>query len=217
MTDLTADRAAALSLTPVSRETLRRLDRFVETLLTWQQRINLISPATVPQLWTRHVADSLQLIPLAPDARIWVDMGSGGGFPGLVIGCALADTPGAMVHLIESNGKKVAFLRAAARLAGAAAIVHAGRITQVIGNIDGRIGVVTARAVAPLADLLALSEPLLKRGAKALFPKGQDVGAELTQSSRYWNIEAMLVPSLTDPRARIVAIERAGRRADSRP
>ena len=101
--DLAADRARALTLTPVSRETSERLDRFVEFLLTWQRTTNLIAPSTIPQLWTRHVADSLQLIELAPDARAWIDLGSGGGFPGLVIACALADKPGAMVHLVESN------------------------------------------------------------------------------------------------------------------
>src|SRR6059058_5895401 len=77
-----ADRAEALALTPVSRETSRRLDRFVDLLLTWQRKTNLIAPSTVPQLWTRHIADSLQLLAIAPNARIWVDLGSGGGFPG---------------------------------------------------------------------------------------------------------------------------------------
>src|SRR5512134_2845247 len=90
--DLTVDRAAALRLTPVSRETLRRLDLFVETLLAWNAKTNLIAASTVPHLWTRHIADSLQLIGLAPDARIWIDLGSGAGLPGLVIACALADS-----------------------------------------------------------------------------------------------------------------------------
>src|SRR6266853_2822513 len=85
-----ADRARALALTPVSRETLERLDRFVALLLQWQQTTNLIAPSTAPQLWTRHIADSLQLLDLAPEARTWVDLGSGGGFPGLVLACALA-------------------------------------------------------------------------------------------------------------------------------
>src|SRR5215470_4509007 len=101
-----ADRARALELVPVSRETRERLDRFVALLLVWQRTVNLIAPSTVPHLWTRHVADSLQLLELAPDTRIWIDLGSGGGFPGLAIACALAETPGATVHLVESNGKK---------------------------------------------------------------------------------------------------------------
>jgi len=209
---LAENRAAALALTPVSRETLDRLDGFAATLLTWQRRINLIAPATVGALWTRHIADSLQLIALAPAARVWVDLGSGGGFPGLAIACGVAETPGARVHLIESNGKKAAFLREATRLTGAAAIVHHARIEQVLPTIEERVDVVTARALAPLADLLALSEPLLKTGAQALFPKGQDVEAELTEAAKYWNIEAALVPSRTDPRGRIVSVQRAERR-----
>jgi len=209
---LAADRAAALALVPVSRETLERLDRFVATLLTWQQRINLIAPATIPEIWTRHVADSLQLVPLAPAARRWLDLGSGGGFPGLVIACALAEAPGARVHLIESNGKKAAFLRAAIRVTGAPAIVHQARIEQMGTKRDESIEVVTARAVAPLSDLLGLAEPWLKSGAQALLAKGQDVGAELTDASKYWNIEAALVPSMTDANARIVKVDRAERR-----
>src|SRR5262245_65743577 len=104
--DLAADRARALALTPVSRETSERLDRFVELLLTWQHTTNLISSSTIPTLWTRHVADSLQLIDLVADARIWVDLGSGGGFPGIVIACAIADRTDAKFHLVQSNAKK---------------------------------------------------------------------------------------------------------------
>src|ERR1700730_13594640 len=100
------DRKRALALTPVSRETADRLDRFVGILLAWQRTTNLIAPASIPKLWTRHIADSLQLLDLAPDARIWVDFGSGAGFPGFAIACALADKPRSAVHLIESNGKK---------------------------------------------------------------------------------------------------------------
>src|SRR5262245_52313953 len=111
-----ADRAHALKLTPVSRETSERLDRFVGLLLTWQRTTNLIAPSTVLHLWTRHIADSLQLVDMAPNARVWVDLGAGAGFPGLVIACALAERPGALVHLIESNSKKVAFLREAQRV-----------------------------------------------------------------------------------------------------
>jgi 16S rRNA (guanine527-N7)-methyltransferase len=209
---LAANREAALALVPVSRETLARLDRFVATLLMWQRRINLIAPATIPEIWTRHVADSLQLLPLALDARIWLDLGSGGGFPGLAIACAIADTPGARVHLVESNGKKAAFLREAVRVTGAPAIVHQARIEQMGPALDERVDVVTARALAPLADLLGLAQPWMKKGAQGLFPKGQDVGGELTDASKYWSIEAVLVPSKTDPHGRIVQVERADRR-----
>jgi 16S rRNA (guanine527-N7)-methyltransferase len=211
--DLSGNRAAALAATPVSRETLARLDRFVETLLRWQRRINLVAPSTIPELWTRHVADSLQLLALAPDARVWADLGSGGGFPGLPIACALAETPGAIVHLIESSSKKAAFLREAGRHAGAVVRVHPMRIEHFAATFGGRIDVVTARALAPLSELLALSAPLLKTGAQALFPKGQDVEAELTQAAKYWNITATFVPSTTDPHGRVVVVRRAERRS----
>ena len=204
--DFSADRDRALALTPVSRETTARLDRFVAALLAAQQRVNLIAASTVPTIWTRHVADSLQLLPLAPDARIWVDLGSGGGFPGMVIACAVAETAGAQVHLVESIGKKAAFLREAAHATGAPATVHAVRIEEFVKNAPAKIDVVTARALAPLSKLLALAYPLLKRGALGLFPKGQDVAAELTEAAKCWTIEADLVPSRTDPKAQIVVV-----------
>jgi len=204
--DLAADRARALALTPVSRETLDRLDRFAETLLAWQQRINLIAPSTEPTLWTRHIADSLQLLALAPQAKIWVDLGSGGGFPGVVIACALADKPGARVHLVESSTKKAAFLREAARATGAPAEVHAVRIEDFVENLAMPVDVVTARALAPLVRLLTATYPLLKTGALGLFPKGQDVDAELTEAAKCWSIQSSLAPSLTDPKAKIVRV-----------
>jgi len=204
--DLAADRARALQLAPVSRETAARLDRFVALLMQWQRRTNLIAPSTEPTVWTRHIADSLQLLDLAPDARIWVDLVTGGGFPGLMIACALAETQGAQVHLVESNGKKAAFLREAAQVTGVPAMVHAERIADFIKYAPNQIDVVTARAVAPLTKLLAEAYPLLKRGAMGLFPKGQDVAAELTQAAKCWKTRASLVPSRTDPKAKIVVV-----------
>jgi 16S rRNA (guanine527-N7)-methyltransferase len=208
--DLAADRARALALTPVSRETEARLDRFVALLRQWQQRINLIAPSTEPTLWTRHIADSLQLLALEPAARpwrTWVDLGSGGGFPGLVIACALADIPGAKVYLIESNAKKAAFLREAARITGAAAVVCPERVADFIEHAPGQIDVVTARALAPLPELLSSAHPLLKSGTVGLFPKGQDVDAELTEAAKCWNIQATLAQSRTDPRSKIVVLD----------
>jgi len=204
--DFAEDRARALALTPVSRETLDRLDRFVATLLAWQRRMNLVAPSTEPKLWTRHIADSLQLLALAPEAKIWVDLGSGGGFPGLAVACALADRPGALVHLVESNAKKAAFLREAARAAGAPAQIHAVRIEDFVENFASPVDVVTARALAPLAELLAAAYPLLKSGVVGLFPKGQDVGAELTEAAKCWSIQSTLAPSLTDSKAKIVRV-----------
>src|SRR6266849_1855005 len=121
---LTSDKAAALALTPVSRETESRLDRYVALLLEWQAKTNLVAPSTLSNLWTRHISDSLQLLALAPSAKTWIDLGSGGGFPGVVLACALAETPGATIHLVERIGKKAAFLREAIRVTGAPGTVH---------------------------------------------------------------------------------------------
>jgi 16S rRNA (guanine527-N7)-methyltransferase len=203
---LSADRERALALTHVSRETTARLDRFVETLLDWQQRMNLIAPSTIPILWTRHIADSLQLIALAPAALVWADLGSGAGFPGLVIACALADIDGTRVHLVESNGKKAAFLREAVRVTGAPANVHTVRVSDFVENAPEPIDVVTARALAPLPELLAVAYPLLKKGSLGVFPKGQDVGFELTEAAKCWNTQSELSQSLTDARSRIVVV-----------
>ena len=210
--DLTADRAAALRLTPVSRETLARLDRFVELLLRWTNTTNLVSPRTVPRLWTRHVADSLQLVDLSPTARTWIDLGSGAGFPGLVIACALADQPGAKIHLIESNAKKAAFLREATRITGAPAIVHAERIERFAESFREHADVITARALAPLNLLFDQSLGLWTSGTLGLFPKGQDVEAELTEAAKYWTIKVNLVPSRTDSKGRIVVVHAVERR-----
>jgi 16S rRNA (guanine527-N7)-methyltransferase len=204
--DLSADRARALELTPVSRETIERLDRFVATLLAWQPRVNLISRSSEASLWTRHVADSLQLLPLAPEARVWADLGTGGGFPGVVIACALADIPGAEVHLVESNGKKAAFLREAANVTGAPITVHQMRIEEFVEKTVQTFDAVTARALAPLPQLLPMAYPLLKEGALGLFPKGQDVGSELTEAAKCWRVQAGSVQSKTDVRGQIVVV-----------
>jgi 16S rRNA (guanine527-N7)-methyltransferase len=212
---LIADRNRALALTPVSRETAARLDQLVERLLHQQRITNLIARSTVPTIWTRHIADSLQLLPLAPDAKIWVDLGSGAGFPGLVLACALADSPGAEVHLVESTMKKAAFLRETVGRIGLPATVHAMRIEEFVASSSLVPHVVVARALAPLEKLLGLARPLLEKGAKGLFLKGQDVERELTEASKYWNFEATLVPSKTEPQSRIVVV-RSIRRRDSR-
>jgi 16S rRNA (guanine527-N7)-methyltransferase len=210
--ELKSDRARALGLTPVSRETAERLDRFVALLLTWQKTTQLIAASTVPQLWTRHIADSLQLIDLAPGAKIWVDMGTGGGFPGLVMACALGGAAAAQVHLVESNARKAAFLRAAVAATESPAVVHAVRMEKFVESFAGRPDIVTARAVSPLSSLIGECLPLLQRGATGIYPKGQDVEAELTEATRYWKLTADLVPSRTEAKARIVRVRAAERR-----
>jgi 16S rRNA (guanine527-N7)-methyltransferase len=207
-----ADRDRALSLTPVSRETMDRLDRFVELLFQWQAKTNLVAAAELPRIWTRHVADSLQLLPLAPEARAWVDFGSGGGFPGIPVACALAEKPGAKVHLVESTAKKAAFLREAIRISGAPAVVHQARIEDCGDSFGDKIDVVSARALAPLNMLCTYAEPLIAHGAVGLFPKGQDVEAELTEATKYWKFSHELVPSRTGEGAIVVlrGLERRG-------
>jgi 16S rRNA (guanine527-N7)-methyltransferase len=210
-----SDKTAALALTPVSRETESRLDRYVALLREWQAKTNLVAPSTLPNLWTRHVADSLQLLPLAPSARIWVDLGSGGGFPGVVLACALAETSTARVHLVERNSKKAAFLREALRVTGAPGVVHPEGIEDIVDRITGPIDCVTARALAPLHQLIGFAEPLVKRGAKALFLKGQDVEAELTEATKYWNIKPILHSSLTGGQGWIVELAAVERQTPS--
>src|ERR1700684_2180726 len=172
---LPSDKAAALSLTPVSRETEARLDRYIALLLEWQAKTNLVAPSTLPNLWTRHISDSLQLLNLAPAAKVWADFGSGGGFPGVVLACALAEAPDTMVHLVERNAKKAAFLREALRVTGSRGMVHLADIGESVDRIVGSVDCVTARAVAPLHQLIGFVEPLVKLGAKALLLRGQDV------------------------------------------
>ena len=213
--DLNSDRDRALALTPVSRETAARLDRFVALLLKWQQITHLIAPSTVPMLWTRHIADSLQLMALAPSARNWADLGSGGGFPGVVLACALADISATMVHLVERNAKKAAFLREALRVTGSRGNVHLADIGESVDRIVGSVDCVTARAVAPLHQLIGFVEPLVKLGAKALLLKGQDVEDELTEATKYWNITPHLHPSRTGGQGWIVELDRIERRNQS--
>jgi 16S rRNA (guanine527-N7)-methyltransferase len=215
--DLASDKATALALTPVSRETESRLDRYVALLLEWQAKTNLVASSTLPNLWTRHISDSLQLLSIAPKAKTWIDLGSGGGFPGVVLACALAETPGASVHLVERIAKKAAFLREAIRVTGAPGAVHLADIGDTVERFAGLVDCVTARAVAPLHQLIGYADPLVKRGAKALFLKGQDVEAELTDATKYWKIEPKLHSSRTGGQGWIVeldAIERRNASAD---
>jgi 16S rRNA (guanine527-N7)-methyltransferase len=210
LSELAADRARALALTPVSRETAALLDRFVELLFATQSHTNLIGPATVGAIWTRHIADSLQLIDLVPAAQTWLDIGSGGGFPGLVLACALTGRSGAVVHLVESQGKKAAFLRQTVDALALPAAVHHRRVED--GAFDVVPDAVAARAVAPLPRLLEYVAPFVESGAKALLPKGQDVEAELTEAAKYWKIEAELAPSRTNPASRILVVRALRRR-----
>jgi 16S rRNA (guanine527-N7)-methyltransferase len=201
------DRQRALGLIGVSRETAERLATLVDELRRWQSVKNLVGRGTLDRVWTRHIADSAQLLEQAPGARTWLDLGSGAGFPGLVLAILLRDEPGAEVHLVESNGRKCAFLRHAARITGAAAVVHEARLETVVPQFVGRIEVVTARALAPLADLIAWTRPLLQNGAVGLFPKGREAEAELTEAAESLTFAAQVKPSRTSSDGRILRIE----------
>jgi 16S rRNA (guanine527-N7)-methyltransferase len=200
------DRDHALRRYAVSRETRERLIKLVDELIRWQAAKNLVSGSTLRDVWTRHILDSLQLIDHAPSTALrWLDLGSGGGFPGLVIAIQLMERPGASIHLVESNGRKCAFLNHVARLLGLPAKAHALRIEDFLARPDlPHYDVVTARALAPLPVLLGWSEKLLTRGSIALFPKGQDVVSELTTCVKSPTVKLELLPSLTHAEARIV-------------
>jgi 16S rRNA (guanine527-N7)-methyltransferase len=189
----------------VSRESWLKIEQFVTLLLTWQARINLIAPASIPAIWERHVLDSLQLMAfLPPGATSVADLGSGSGFPAL----PLAIATGLSFHLYESNNKKAAFLREALRTTGCHGVVHAARLDgQQQHMTNPKVDVVTARALAPLHELLRLAEPFLKTGAQALLHKGQDVDHELTEAQKYWRIRFTKHPSLTDSQGIILAVQ----------
>lgn len=202
------DRATALTLMDVSHETIARFDRYIDLLIRWQTIKNLVGPSTLSTLWTRHIADCAQLVRLNPMARIWADMGSGAGFPGLVIAIMQAEQPGFHIHLVESNGRKVAFLREVVRQLALPVTVHDCRIEEAATQLPPTIDCVTARALAPLNELLAMQAELTQNPCIGLFLKGQDVDAELTLASKYWNMDVEIHPSVTDPMARIVEIVR---------
>ena len=193
----------------VSRESRLRLEAYAALLSKWQKRINLIAPSTEKHIWQRHIADGLQLAGYIPkDAARIVDIGSGSGIPGMVLAIMLAGDSDRHVHLVESNSKKAAFLGEAVRVTGVRAKVHQCRFEDLNPEaFGGKVDVLTARAVAPLNNLLKLSETWINNGARALFYKGQDVGIELTEATKYWRISYIQQPSLCDSRGCILDIK----------
>ena len=195
----------------VSRETIGRLETHRRLLTEWSERMNLIGPRELDLFWSRHALDSAQLIRLAPGARRWVDLGSGAGFPGLVLAAFLAGQEGACVHLVEATGKKARFLQAVVDAAALPANVFNCRIEAFRGG-EGPYDVVTARALAPLNRLILYAKPILDRGAQGLFHKGADLDAELAAARSVLNggaYQADVLESLSDPRGRIVRVTKA--------
>jgi 16S rRNA (guanine527-N7)-methyltransferase len=232
-----ADFAAAFD---VSRETISRLATYEDLLRQWQKAVNLVAPSTLEAIWHRHFADSAQLLPLAPAARTWVDLGSGAGFPGLVIaillaGRAVAPAPDPSpqgggeplarktprITLIESNARKCAFLREVVRQTGISGGPQPGVAVDILSTRIETAAtqaslqapdVVSARALAPLDKLLALAAPLFASSTVGLFLKGRDVAAELKAAEKLWTFNAELVPSRTEREGRIVVIRNLGRK-----
>lgn len=194
------DAAAFQCATGVSRETLERFTAYEVVLRKWQKSINLVGPKTLDDVWGRHFLDSAQLHPLLPEgARVMVDLGSGAGFPGLVL--AILGVP--EVHLIESDARKAAFLREAARATGVSVTVHNRRIEAVE---PFAADAVTARALAPLEDLLSWGHPFLGAAGTAVFLKGQNVEDELTATTKYWKMRVERFDSVTDPTGTILRL-----------
>lgn len=195
----------------VSQETMERLEAFRRLLAEWSERINLIGPKELELFWPRHALDSAQLLRFAPEAKKWVDLGSGAGFPALVLACFLKDRPGASVHMVEATGKKARFLQAVADELALPAKVFNCRIEAFQAG-EGPYDVVTARALAPLNRLIPYAKPILDRGAIGLFPKGANLDAELAAAKDVLDggaYRADVLESLSDPRGRIVRITKA--------
>ncbi len=192
---------------PVSHETVEKLELYARLLIQWQKAVNLVAPGTIPQIWQRHFADSAQIVSLAPSAKIWVDLGSGGGFPGLAIAIMLANQKECFVHLIESNSRKCAFLSEVARRTSAPARVHNARITDVAasGVVPGA-DVVSARALAPLDALLELALPFFGTASAGLFLKGREAGVEIADARKRWVFDLKIHPSISDAEGQILEI-----------
>lgn len=189
----------------VSRETFERLESYADLLRKWNARINLVSGASLSELWTRHILDSAQLLTLAPaSGNRWIDLGSGGGFPGAVVAILAAEKqPNLIMTLVESDQRKATFLRAVSRETGVPMAVLAQRIED-IPPLEA--DVISARALAPLIGLLAHAERHLADGGVALFPKGANVSKEIAAALERWRFRCETLTSQTDKEAVILRI-----------
>ena len=179
------------------------LDAFLVLVTDWNEKMNLVGPATLPIFWSRHAWDSAQLLFHAPQARTWADLGAGAGFPGIVLAILLKDTPGGHVHLVESMAKRCRFLAEVVAALDLPATIHNARAE----DTDITVDIVTARACAPAIRLLGYAQPYLRRGALGLFLKGQDVESELTEATKCWKFQSSLRPSLSSPASHVLVIE----------
>jgi 16S rRNA (guanine527-N7)-methyltransferase len=187
-----------------SRETLDRFRVYQALLERWAPRINLVGASTLPNFWSRHILDSAQILPLAPESALsWVDFGSGAGFPGLVLSALLVDRPNASMRLIEASAKRCAFLREAARAMETQVEIIQAKLEDVTPS---PCDVITARAFTSLDRLIAYAVPWLHDQSQALFPKGEEVEAEIAEASTRWQFQSIVYPSISDSRGCVVKI-----------
>lgn len=195
----------------VPHETVERLELYAALLRQWQNAVNLVAPATLDEIWSRHFADSAQLPAFAPNALKWLDLGTGAGFPGLVIAIILANHEHRSVHLIESNSRKCAFLHEVARRTGVRITLHEGRIEDVArGGRVKDVEVVTARALAPLDRLLGLAEGFFSETTVGLFLKGREAPREIEEAQGRQNFSFRSIPSRVNGEGSIVEVRRVG-------
>lgn len=196
------DARAFQNLTGASDQAIADLDRYRQMLEAGNAVMNLVGPASLPDFWNRHALDSAQLLPLAPDARVWADLGAGAGLPGVVLAVLLKEAPEAKVWLIDSQAKRCRFLSDVVSALSLPAEVVNARAESLSIKAD----VVTARACAPLDRLLQFAEPYRRRGAEALFLKGEKAEDEIAEARRHHRFDAEVLPSASDPRGRILRI-----------
>ncbi|MBI0177200.1 16S rRNA (guanine(527)-N(7))-methyltransferase RsmG [Bartonella apis] len=191
----------------VSRETAASLMVFEEAVKKWQSHINLIANATLPELWTRHILDSAQIAALQPQAKNWCDIGSGGGFPGIVTAILLKEQSGFHIDLVESNSKKAAFLRSVSAEFNLPATVHTCRIENSYIHIK-KPEIITSRALASLEKLFELTQPWFEQGATALFQKGRDYKKEIAEAEKNWKFDFEVHQSKIDEHSVILEISK---------
>ncbi|WP_455480738.1 16S rRNA (guanine(527)-N(7))-methyltransferase RsmG [Bartonella sp. B12(2025)] len=197
---------ALLNIVPsVSRETMDDLMKFETLIMQWNTHINLVSTTTIPVLWTRHILDSAQIYPLQNDFMHWCDLGSGGGFPAIVIAIFMKERKTGHIDLVESNGKKISFLRTVIAQLNLPATVHHCRIEDVYQKIKTP-DVITARGLASLDDLLKLIFPFFTQKTIALFQKGRDYSTEITNASANWQFNLIKHKSKIDENSVILEI-----------
>lgn len=203
-------RAAHPLLADLPEKTLQRFKIYADLLEKWQRTVNLVGKSTLDDIWVRHFADSLQVSQAVPEARRWLDLGSGAGFPGLVTAITFAGEPGARVHLIEADQRKCAFLQTVARETAAPAIIHCGRIETILPALLEPIDAISARALAPLENLILYVEKYIEKGATGVFSKGKQAEAELTLSLTAGKYFITTIESQTCSTARLVLVKQRG-------